>query len=138
MKSLTKSVRILLFALLLSGLSQVVRSQTLPATSPETVLATYRVKPDQLDAFLKMMPEYWAALLQRGLVVAQPYVLLRGEENGKPIFVQVFSWKDHEVSDHVPPAIQAYWDKMNAMVEARDGHPGIEFPEMTIVASGSR
>jgi hypothetical protein len=133
-----KLFRMILFSLVLVGVSPALRAQAMPTTGPETVLATYHVKPAQLDAFLKLMPEYWAALRARDLVVAEPYVLLRGEENGKPVFVQVFSWKDHDVSDHVPPAIQAYWDKMNAMVEARDGHSGIEFPEMTVVASGSR
>ena len=102
-------------------------------STPETVMATFRVKPDQLSAFLKMMPEYWAALRAQNLVLAEPYLLLQGEENGKPTVVEIFSWKDHEVSDHVPAEIQKYWDRMNTMVESRDGHPGIEFPEMTLV-----
>jgi hypothetical protein len=103
------------------------------ADGPETVMATYRVKPAQIDAFLRMMPDYWAALRERDMVIPSPHVLLRGEENGKPIVVEVLSWKAHGIPDDVPPEIQAYWDKMNAMVEARDGHKGIEFPEMTIV-----
>jgi hypothetical protein len=103
------------------------------ADGPETVMATYRVKPAQIDAFLKMMPDYWAALREQDMVIPAPHVLLRGEENGKPIVVEILSWKAHGIPDDVPPEIQAYWDKMNAMVEARDGHKGIEFPEMTIV-----
>jgi hypothetical protein len=103
------------------------------ADGPETVMATYRVKPAQIDAFLKMMPDYWAALRERDMVIPAPHVLLRGEENGKPIVVEILSWKAHGIPDDVPPEIQAYWDKMNARVEARDGHKGIEFPEMTIV-----
>lgn len=103
------------------------------ADGPETVMATYRVKPAQVDAFLKMMPEYWAALRERDMVVPSPHVLLRGEENGKPIVVEILSWKAHGIPDAVPPEIQSYWDKMNTMVEARDGHKGIEFPEMTLV-----
>lgn len=103
------------------------------ADGPETVMATYRLKPAQIDAFLKMMPDYWAALRERDMVIPAPHVLLRGEENGKPIVVEILSWKAHGIPDDVPPEIQAYWDKMNAMVEARDGHKGIEFPEMTIV-----
>lgn len=101
--------------------------------SPETVMATYHVKPDQIDAFLKMMPAYWAALRARDMVLAEPHVLLRGDENGKPVVVEILSWREHGIPDNVPPAIQAYWDKMNAMVEARDGHHAIEFPEMTLV-----
>ena len=105
-----------------------------PAQSaPETVLATFRVKPDQLSAFLKLMPEYWAALRAQDLVLADPHLVLQGEEHGRPTIVEVFSWKDHDAPEHVPAQIHNYWDKINGMVESRDGHPGVEFPEMSIV-----
>jgi hypothetical protein len=29
--------------------------------------------------------------------------------------------------------VQKYWDQMNTVVEKRDGHQGITFPEMHIV-----
>lgn len=101
---------------------------------PETVLATFRVKADQLPAFLAMMPEYWKALRAKELVNADPYVLLVGEEEGKPVVYEIFSWKDHHAADNVPPEIQAYWDRMNAMVEKRGAHGGIEFPEVKLVS----
>jgi quinol monooxygenase YgiN len=107
-------------------------AQTAQST-PETVLATFRVKPDQLSAFLKLMPEYWAALRAQDLVLADPHLVLQGEEHGRPTVVEVFSWKDHDAPEHVPAQIQKYWDKINEMVETRDGHPGVEFPEMSIV-----
>ena len=107
-------------------------AQTAQST-PETVLATFRVKPDQLAAFLKLMPEYWAALRAQDLVLADPHLVLQGEEHGRPTVVEVFSWKDHDAPEHVPAQIQRYWDKINGMVESRDGHPGVEFPEMSIV-----
>lgn len=124
---------VILFGALFGVLTSGALGPDAAADSPETVMATYRVKPEEIDAFLKMMPEYWAALRERDMVIPVPHVLLRGEENGKPIVVEILSWKAHGIPDDVPPAIQAYWDKMNAMVEARDGHKGIEFPEMTIV-----
>src|ERR1700761_5300055 len=65
-------------------------------SKPETVLATFRVKPDQLSAFLKLMPEYWAALRAQHLVLAAPHLVLQGEEHGRPIIVEVFSWRDHD------------------------------------------
>ena len=107
-------------------------AQTAQST-PETVLATFRVKPDQLAAFLKLMPEYWEALRAQDLVLAEPHLVLQGEEHGRPTVVEVFSWKDHDAPEHVPAQIQRYWDKINGMVESRDGHPGVEFPEMSIV-----
>jgi hypothetical protein len=107
-------------------------AQTAQST-PETVLATFRVKPDQLSAFLRLMPEYWAALRAQDLVLADPHLVLQGEEHGRPTIMEVFSWKDHDAPEHVPAQIQKYWDKINGMVESRDGHPGVEFPEMSIV-----
>jgi len=97
-------------------------------------LATFRVKPDQITAFLAMMPEYWKALRAKDLVKAEPYVLLVGEEEGKPVVYEIFSWKDHHAADNVPAEIQAYWDRMNAMVEKRGAHRGIEFPEVKLVS----
>ncbi|WP_128915513.1 putative quinol monooxygenase [Granulicella sibirica] len=103
------------------------------STQPETVLATFRVKPEQVPAFLKLMPQYWAALRAQNLVLDGPHVVMQGEERGKPIIVELFRWKDHDAPEHVPPSIQRYWDQMNQMVESRDGHAGIEFPEMQIL-----
>jgi hypothetical protein len=86
-----------------------------------------------MSAFLKLMPQYWAALRAENLVLEEPHVVLQGEEHGKPVIVEIFSWKDHDVADHVPPTVQRFWDQINQMVESRDGHAGIEFPEMKIV-----
>jgi quinol monooxygenase YgiN len=108
-------------------------SPTPPPSAPETVIATFRVKPDKMDAFLALMPSYWAALRERNMVFAEPYVLMRGTENGKPIVIEVFTWRSGDTPDNAPTEIQAYWDKFNAMVEARDGHQGIEFPVMTLL-----
>ena len=66
------------------------------------------------------MPEYWEALRAQDLVLADPHLVLQGEEHCRP-------------TTHVPAQIQTYWDKINRMVEARDGHLGVEFPEMSIV-----
>jgi quinol monooxygenase YgiN len=135
MKRTSSFFRILVVGAVLSAPLTSTFAQDAKPSGPETVLATFRVKPNQLDAFLKLMPEYWAALRTRNLVLNAPHVVLRGEENGRPIVIEVFRWRDHDAPEHVPPAIQQYWDKINAMVENRNGHSGIEFPEMTMVAT---
>jgi len=89
---------------------------------------------DQLPAFLAMMPEYRKALRARNLANPDPYVLMVGDEDGKPVVYEIFSWKNHHAADHVPVEIQAYWDRMNAMVERRGSHAGIEFPEMRLIS----
>ena len=112
---------------------RVVAPQQSAPANPETVLATFRVKSEQLAAFLEMMPEYWKALRDLSLVDAEPHLLLQGEENGKPIVIQVFTWKSEDIPDHAPPEIRKYWDRMNTMVETRNGQPGIDFPPMKVV-----
>jgi hypothetical protein len=124
----------LLFACGLFALaSSVASGQGSEPDGPETVMATFHVKPDQLDAFLKMMPEYWKTLREKDLVNAEPYLLMRGEEKGKPIVIEIFSWKNHDIADNAPAEVKVYWKRMNEMVEERFGHPGIEFPEMTVL-----
>jgi hypothetical protein len=101
---------------------------------PETVLATFYLKPDKVDDFFKMMPEYWQLLRKLDLVDAEPNLLLRGNDaGGKPIAVEIFTWKHSSTPDNVPAAVQRYWGQMNEMVEKRDGHQGIDFPEVHIV-----
>ena len=80
--------------------------------------------------FFNLMPD---STIIPDLVLADPHLVLQGEEHGRPTIVEVFSWKDHDAPEHVPAQIQNYWDKINGMVESRDGHPGVEFPEMSIV-----
>ena len=62
-------------------------------STPETVLATYRVKPERVNAFLELMPAYWAALRSNNLVLEGPHVVLRGDQHGKPVIVEIFSWE---------------------------------------------
>jgi hypothetical protein len=132
MKAIHRWLMLALGALALAAFSMASSAQQ--TDGPETVLATFRVKADQLPVFLAMMPEYWKALRTKGLVNPEPYVLMVGDEGGKPLVYEIFSWKDHHAADNVPADIQVYWDKMNAMVERRGSHAGIEFPEMRLVS----
>lgn len=125
--------RILVASLLAAAWQPSLVAQDAKPDSPETVLATFRVKPEQLDAFLQLMPKYREALRKNNLVTAEPYLLLRGEEDGKPLVVEVFSWRNHDIPEHVPPEIQVYWNRINSMVEDRQNHRGIEFPEMHLI-----
>lgn len=102
----------------------------------ETVLSTMRCRPGKEDELQKTLAQEWQTLRKLSLVLAEPHVLLKGkDDSGKPIFVEVFTWRDHDAPDHVPPEVQTIWNHLQSLVEARDGHKGIEFPEFEIVAS---
>jgi hypothetical protein len=102
----------------------------------ETVLSTMRCRPGKEDELQATLAQEWATLRKLSLVLAAPHVLLKGkDDSGKPIFVEVLTWRDHDAPDHVPPEVQTIWNHLQALVEARDGHKGIEFPEFEIVTS---
>ena len=77
----------LAIGLLVTASQPCLRAQGKTTDTPETVLATFRVKADQLDAFLRLMPKYRATLREKNLVTAGPYLLLKGEEDGKPLVI---------------------------------------------------
>lgn len=129
----TSRIIMLTVGLLIAAAQPGLLAQDKGRDTPETVLATFRVKADQVDAFLRLMPKYRAALREKNLVTAEPYLLLQGEEDGKTIVIEVFSWINHDVPEHVPPEIQTYWTRMNSMVEDRGNHRVIEFPEMNLI-----
>jgi hypothetical protein len=100
----------------------------------ETVISTYRVKPGSEAEFTKVIQSHWPTLLRLGLVEPQPHVVLRGsDDGGKPIFVEVLTWKDSDAPDNAPPEVRKIWAQMELLCEPRAGHRGIEFPEFQIV-----
>jgi hypothetical protein len=130
MKSLVR----LAVLLLCLQTAQALSAQSAPKDDPpETVMATFYLKPDQADAFFKMMPEYWATLLRLNMVDAEQVFVKGTDESGKPIAVQIFSWKHISIPDNMPAEVQTYWTKMGEMTEKRGGHQPIEFPAVHIV-----
>ena len=103
----------------------------------ETVHVTYHVKPGKLGEFLTALKEHHPACLKLGLVLAEPHLILSGKEDeGKPVVVEILTWKDSDAPDSVPdhhPEIKAIWDRLNALVEKRGGKRGIEIDQMDIV-----
>jgi hypothetical protein len=112
------------------------RSLAAQDSDTETVLSTFRPRAGKEDELLKTMSKNWSTLSKLGLVLQQPHIVLRGKDDaGKTIFVEIFTWRDHEAADHVPPESQTIWNQLQSEVEDRGGHRGIEFPEFDIVSA---
>lgn len=106
-----------------------------PTGGTETVLVTHRIREGKEAAYAEILAREWSALRRLGLVLERPHVVLSGtDESGKPILVEVLTWRDHDTPDNVPPEVGEIWKEMEALVERRLGHRGIEFPEFEIVA----
>ena len=109
------------------------------AGPPETVHVTYHVQQGKLDEFLAVLKEHYPACRKLGLVLAQPHIILSGKEDGgKPVVIEILTWKDGDAPDSVPehhPEVKKIWDRLNALVEKRGDKRGIEIDEMDIVGA---
>jgi hypothetical protein len=111
------------------------------AGPPETVHITYHVRSGKLDEFLAALGEHYPAGRKLGIVLAEPHLVLAGKEDGGlPVVIEILTWRDADAPDNVAkkyPSVQAIWDRLNALVEKRDGKPAIDIDEMEIIARGS-
>jgi hypothetical protein len=58
------------------------------------------------------------------------------ESGGKPVIIEILRWRDGDAPDSIPekyPQILAIWNRLNALVEKRDGKPGIEIDPVEVV-----
>jgi hypothetical protein len=111
------------------------------AGPPETVHIVYHVQPGKVDEFLKAVAEQYPACVKLGLVLATPHLVMTGKEDGgKPVVIEVLTWRDGDAPDSVPPMypqILAIWNRMHALVEKRGGRPGIEIDPVEVVGEAS-
>ena len=75
----------------------------------------------------------WALANRMKLVLETPHTLVRGNEDGKTYFVEIFTWRDANIPDAPPAAIQNIWAEMNQLVEWRGGKPGIDFAAVSVI-----
>ena len=105
-----------------------------PKEQPETIMATFRAKPGNETALQSLIEFHWTTARRLNAIRPELHVTVRGtEENDRTYFVHIFTWRDARIPDAAPPEIRSIWDRMNTMVEARNGHPGIEFVEVSSV-----
>ena len=127
----TACVGLLLLAMQVTG------QQARPV--PETVMVTFRVKAGAETELAKVIEKHWTTGGELGLFEATPHMTLRGADaEKKTYFVEVFTWRDANIPDHAPPAIQAIWAEMNRLTEPRGGKPGLEFSEVSVVAGAAQ
>jgi hypothetical protein len=101
---------------------------------PETVIVTLRAKPGAEADLERAIARHWTTAHRMKLVHDTPHVTLRGTEEGnKSYFIEIFTWRDGGIPDAAPAEIQTIWNEFNRLVEARGGHPGIEFVAVSVV-----
>ena len=109
-----------------------------PADVPETVLITFRPKPQAEQELADVIARHWQEARRLDMVLATPHLTLRGRDGaGRVVFTEVLTWRDPSVPDAAPPAILEIWKRMNELVEERDGRPGLVLDAVTVLASAA-
>ena len=108
------------------------------AAPPETIVSLMRPKPGKEAALIEALRNHRKTLERLDAVIG-PYWLYRGsgEEDGKPILVEIFTWKSGDIPDNAPPEILKGWALLESLVEKRNGRRGIEFYAIEPVADAS-
>jgi hypothetical protein len=96
--------------------------------TPETVFITYYPKPGKDAEMLRILKDEWNALTKLSLVTGGHQLYRAESESGKSFFVEIFTWKGHEIPDHAPPEVRKVWAEMHANVEK------LEFFEITPIS----
>jgi hypothetical protein len=93
----------------------------------ETVVCTYRARPDEESEFRALLSRHWATLRGLGFVTeAEPVTLRQIEE---PTYLETFTWVEGGFDQaHEHPDVLAIWELMDPLLEDRDGQPKWEFP----------
>jgi hypothetical protein len=95
--------------------------------APETVLVTYRPQVGSAEKLEQLIARHGATLQRLGLITADPHLTFRAADDaGKPILLDLLTWKDDAIPDNAPAEVTAIWDEMQKLVEKRDGRRGIE------------
>lgn len=103
------------------------------ASAPIHVICLYRVRSGAEPEFTPLLERHWRTLHGLGLVTDDPPQHYRGaEQDGKPLFAEIFAWASEESSGHAHehPEVMAIWEPMDKLTEARDGRPNMEFPHV--------
>jgi hypothetical protein len=94
----------------------------------ETVIGTFRVRPDAEAEFTALLGRHWRTLHDLGFVTDEPSVIYRSLDSGLT-YVEIFTWAEGGYSrarEH--PAVLAIWGPMDALLENRAEQPKWEFP----------
>src|SRR5688572_12403775 len=99
----------------------------------ETVICHYCVRKGSERDFEALLMRHWPTLRRLGTVTDAPSRIYRGQDRaGRPMYWEIFEWRSAAALEkaHAHPAVLAIWEPMDALCEARDGRPNMEFPHV--------
>ncbi len=100
--------------------------------SDEIVICTYRPRPDAEPEFVELLRTHWSTLYGLGFVTEERSTVYRHAEDAT--YVEIFTWVDGGFERaHTHPEVLAVWERMEPLLERRDGLPKWEFPHVAVV-----
>ena len=98
---------------------------------PETMMITLRPKAGAEAELKATIAAHWDTARRLNLVQPEPHVTLELKDETRAIYyVDVFTWRDRDIPDNAPEAIQKIWSDMNRLTAPRDGRPGLDIREV--------
>jgi hypothetical protein len=87
--------------------------------SNSTMISTYVVRADAVDAFRKLLERHWPTLRELELATDTPPLYYIGgttDEGGVPI-VEILEWSSDDAAAlaHVHPAVSTIWEQMSQL-----------------------
>ena len=105
---------------------------------PETVLVSYHVQPGREAELEAALHKAWHIYREGRLVYPKPHVIVRETEDGKPRYIEIFTWIDRRTPEHAPAQVTEIWKQEESLCEKRGGHYGIEPAEVQLIAPGKK
>ncbi len=103
----------------------------------DSVICTYRVRPDAETQFADLLERHWRTLHELGFVTDEPSLIFRSQHE-PPTYVEIFTWVEGGFERaHEHPAVVAIWEPMEPLLEERDGRRRWEFPHYRRVQLGT-
>lgn len=101
------------------------------------MICTYRVRGGAEEEFAGLLGGHWRTLLDLGFVTEEKSVVFRGTDGGLT-YVEIFTWVEGGFGQaHEHPDVLAIWERMDPLLEERDGRPKWEFPHFEPVTLAS-
>ena len=102
-----------------------------PDDDPETMMITLRPKAGAEAELKTVIAAHWDTARRLNLVRPEPHVTLELKDDARAIYyVDVFTWRDRDIPDNAPEAIQKIWNDMQRLTAPRDTRPGLDIREV--------
>src|SRR4029450_2856863 len=98
---------------------------------PETVIVACRPKAGAEAELKKVIAAHWDTARRLNLVQPEPRITLELKDETRALYyMDIFTWRDRDIPDNAPEAIQRIRSDMHRLTAPRAGRPGLDIREV--------